>query len=470
MKLPARSSATYWITRTGCTAPAVHEALGVPLPDIWGIGEAAHGMLAAIARHPDRPVRDLMDEAAVELMQAAPPFDGQNKPAVAPQHVGEAAGLVLRWVDKHGRPGGLPEVGFAVDRDLRPVPYYTPRCEGCGEFVDPGDVDSVRGHAGVEYAGEADAPEPGPCHCGPVDLHYINEEAAWVAVLDLHEIIRGYDDDMEREAVVARITDSKTAWHDDSPDTLQMHGQGVVLVAHVEALDRLELAKANLRSRFLNVEPFEGERLERKLDEWRDEIRWWIEAWEKIPLDVEQAARPGGGCAFCPYVLACEPAQRHLRGSGIPDTPEARATRYAVLEGSKAKLWPHLKGDTANGQEVPVQGGKLTTLGNKSKKVLPLAADVIIVEWQEAGGDPADLLRMIGLGVANLKALAKAVPAEEKKRWKAILADLIEEGEKPRLRIVRDPEMSDEELRRLLEESLIREVLAASPEAKEKPL
>ncbi len=406
MKLPARSSALYPVLRTGCTAAAVHYARGVPTPDIWAAGEAAHGMLAALARNPDDPPLKTVDRAASELMVAAPPFDGKAKPACPPQAVGRAAQLVLRWCDKHEVPDGDPEVGFAVDRNLQPVEYDSDR-------------------------------------------------AAWVAILDLHRIENVYDESEGRDICRATITDAKTAWGDADPDTLQIHGQAVALLAHAGKVDQLVLEKANLPRRWLNPETYEGERLERKLDQWRDEISWWIRAWEAIPDSIAKTARPGAGCTVCPYALACKPCHDFIDASGLPDTDEARGALAARFLAVKAQLWPWLKGATEEGQEIKIPGGKISRSVSTKRFLKPGAPEAIAREWTTSGGDLEGFAAALGLGVGNLSALVKSVPQTEKQRWKEIVAEHLDDKLDPRLTVVLEkPAEPAQDIIGLLEKSI----------------
>ncbi len=176
------------------------------------------------------------------------------------------------------------------------------------------------------------------------------------------------------------------------------------------------------------------------------------------------AVAPGGGCIGCPYVAHCQPgmewrekalgewsvedraaawsvivrelhvlkgvlklktdslllsrvrdfsdrvsaAAKDLAKPGEPSTGD-RATAYAVLQASLKSLAAMLADETQE-HPVAIPGGRVVgTVAVEERAATDYASELVAEAWTERGGEVAGLAKALGLGVAQLDAVAKVL-------------------------------------------------------------
>lgn len=254
---------------------------------IFGPGTAAHAVLDAVHKRinagggmREEIARKIAASVMATLALDGRTHNGQKQPPIPLDDAKRGAEMALRYLsmtDYQLPQGAHPEIGLAVDRDWRPVPYNAPN---------------------VFYRGILDL-------CGT------------------------YED--EDGQIVVYTRDYKTAWSTgpDAPDTLQLRGQILLLLAHAEHVLKVEQIDVAVRevvsvqsgavfSAGDDLNNYGGE----QHDLWREEISATVRHMER--MERPRPAMPGPACGRCQYRRVCDAADPAAKNE--PDTARRFAT------------------------------------------------------------------------------------------------------------------------------------------------
>lgn len=255
---------------------------------IFGPGIAAHAVLDAVHRRinagggmRESIARALASKVVATLALEGRSHNGRKQPPIPLEQAVAGAEIALRYLsltDYQLPRGARPEIGLAVDRDWQPVAYNNPK---------------------AHYRGILDL-------CGA----YQDEE-------DGH--------------VYLYTRDYKSSWATgpESPDTLQLRGQLLLLMAHAKRLFDLEeydivvREVVNLRSGAVFAIPLDVTGwIDETFDLWRQEISALVRRIER--MDRPRPAMPGPACGRCQYRRVCDAADPAAKNE--PDTARRFAT------------------------------------------------------------------------------------------------------------------------------------------------
>ena len=377
-------SSTLCVFDKHCPQALAFHLNGVPRErDFFAAGIAAHAMMQQIVAAAGEKGRDLYKkELAVVcrsvgriLQSEGRSFDGVHEPPLSPQQVSEGRDIV--WAYLEDREGELPptgtevEAGYAIDGNGKAVEY------GSGAARYQALIDAVTVAPAVDGFG--------PVEDGTVDVD---------------------------------IWEYKTAWPTNKTElgTLQSRGQAVVVAAKVENILRIRQHVVNLRTGAVYTRDIypdntaDGELLE----QWRNDVFDACDAADKT-----REARPGVGCADCPWVRKCANALSLLER--VDMDPAALATRYAVSAGVTNELSKLLRSQT---KLVPVILGT-GYVGYKqsiAQKPVEDAHSILAMRWHQVDAEREDsfkgenseflsLLHSMGMTKAAVEAAARRLYA-----------------------------------------------------------
>lgn len=377
---------------------------------IFGTGIAAHAVLEGLQR--TQHARDnavVLDEAeriadavATNLVTKGRTFDGIPEPPLFPADVAPGRDLALRWWNRPRDTAAVPldwrpEEPIAADRDWRPAKY------GPDAY----------------YRGILDV-------VGPVE-----EE--------------GFDEYSSGRGLCH--TDYKTRWDTNAGElnTIQLRGQSLLVYANAGLLGMV--APSFIRRRVINLRTG----MEFHADLWLDDdFDRTVEAWRKdIALamahadargpDQRRIANPGANCIGCPFLLRCDAAQAHWKGTVIEGDPAAIATQYAVVDGARLALSALVK-RLAVREPIAVPGGSVGYHGRVTRTPVTDVVDHLTRRWfkpadpetwRAENGKLVSLLETIGITTAAVKRLGvRLFPGKGALKvdgWKELRADLEDE-------------------------------------------
>lgn len=359
-----RSSALRMASRH-CPAVLDHLDNGTPYERRgFEVGVAAHAVLQAVGEATNTADRALVDaeidrvagEVAARLIGSGRSFDGTPEPPMVADNAWHGRDLALSWLRFHPvEPGAYYETPLAASATWEAVPYAS----------------------GL---------------------------ARYRGILDERRITEDGDEEQGWQTVVVR--DHKSAWSEGEEwlDSLQARGYAVLAWVHHPAAKVIRLELAHLRlcklwTREIQVDE-EGAAL---LRQWRDDLTQTMGA---LDAPEARAATPGVGCAGCPFLGRCDAARAYYAGGDIPETGEARAVAYAVLEALRERMAGLLKEDTAEAP-LAIPGGVVGTVGRRQRCATVDAPGVLWEAWQAQRGDALGLLYRLGLGVKAIESVAK---------------------------------------------------------------
>lgn len=272
---------------------------------IFGAGTAAHAVLDAVHKRinagggmREEIARSIAASVMATLALDGRTHNGQRQPPIPLNDAKRGAEMALRYLsmtDYQLPRGAHPEIGLAVDRNWKPVPYRSPS---------------------AFYRGILDL-------CGTFE-----------------------DEDGQ---VVVYTRDYKTAWSTgpEAPDTLQLRGQILLLLAHAEHVLKVEQIDVAVRevvsvqscavfSAADDLNNYGGE----QHDLWREEIGAIVRRIERMKRP--RPAMPGPACGRCQYRRVCDAADPVARD------PESQARRFATFRAHADHLEPLLRQATAD--------------------------------------------------------------------------------------------------------------------------
>ena len=375
-----------------CPRALDHYEAGVPYDrDVYQVGVAAHAVIEMAGKHPDRPREELAHQVAVALCTEGRSFEGEPEGPLRPQHAIAGRDIALRFLAAHElSPSAKFEHGLAVDREWQPVPYDSP-------------------------------------------------EVYYRAAVDMLEVIEDTDEDGYTTTTVV-TTDWKSAWPTSTAelDTLQLHGQTALALAHYPEATILRRRAANLRTlAIFEADVFVDEDGLATVGNWRKDIELLIAVAEHRSQDGSRPARPGATCIGCPYVSRCVPARAWLRGSLLEATPEAIATRLAVADAVRKELWEQAKSVAGEGA-IDIPGGAVGFITTRERVPRPDIGELLALAWFGAA-DPktwreanhstdqwVGLLQTLPIGVGAAEAVAKLLhPSGKGRDWRPLREALV---------------------------------------------
>ena len=375
-----------------CPRALDHYEAGVPYDrDVYQVGVAAHAVIEMAGKHPDRPREELAHQVAVALCTEGRSFEGEPEGPLRPQHAIAGRDIALRFLAAHElSPSAKFEHGLAVDREWQPVPYDSP-------------------------------------------------EVYYRAAVDMLEVIEDTDEDGYTTTTVV-TTDWKSAWPTSTAelDTLQLHGQTALALAHYPEATILRRRAANLRTlAIFEADVFVDEDGLATVGNWRKDIELLIAVAEHRSQDGSRPARPGATCIGCPYVSRCVPARAWLRGSLLEATPEAIATRLAVADAVRKELWEQAKSVAGEGA-IDIPGGAVGFITTRERVPRPDIGEMLALAWFGAA-DPktwreanhstdqwVGLLQTLPIGVGAAEAVAKLLhPSGKGRDWRPLREALV---------------------------------------------
>jgi hypothetical protein len=375
-----------------CPRALDHYEAGAPYDrDVFQVGVAAHAVIEMVGKHPDRPREDLAQQVAVALCTEGRSFEGEPEGPLRPQHAAAGRDIALRFLAAHDlSPGAMFEHGLAVDREWKPVPY-----------------DSAQ----VYYR----------------------------AAIDMLEVVEDTDEDGSTTTTIVS-TDWKSAWPTsaDELDTLQLHGQTALALAHYPEATILRRRAANLRTlAIFEADVFLDDDGLATVGKWRKDIDLLIAVAEHRGEDGRRPARPGASCIGCPFLSRCEAARAWLRGSLIDGSPVALATRLAVADAVRKELWGQVKA-VAGEEPIAIPGGEVGFITTRERTPRPELGEMLALAWFGAS-DPktwreanhstdqwVGLLQTLKLGVASAVQVAKLLyPPGKGRDWRPLREALV---------------------------------------------
>jgi len=392
MPSPGHRSTSLRYIEDCCPRALDHYEAGVPYDrDVFQVGVAAHAVIEMVGKYPDQPREELAQQVAVALCTTGRSFEGEPEGPLRPQAATAGRDLALRFLAAHElSPSAKFEHGLAVDREWRPVPYDSPA---------------------VYYR----------------------------AAIDMLEVVEETDEDGYATTTIV-TTDWKSAWptSPDELETLQLHGQAAVALAHYPDAQVLRRRAANLRTlAIFEADVYLDDSGLAQVATWRKDIDLLIAVAEHRSEDGTRPARAGATCIGCPYVSRCEPARTWLRGSLLDATPEAVATRLAVADAVRRELWEQAKELCGEGP-VSIPGGEVGFLTVRERKPRPDIGEVLALAWFGAA-DPTTwreanhstdqwigLLQTLAIGVGSAEQVAKLLfPSGKGRDWRPLREALV---------------------------------------------
>ena len=359
---------------------------------IFQVGVAAHAVIEAIGKHMadggDVDQARIGDAIVRELVTNGRSFEGIAEPPMSVADATAGRDLALDYLVSHElSPTAHYEHGLAVDADWQPVAY--------------------------------DAPN------------------AWYrAAIDAFEVIEDTDEDGYTTTILV-TTDWKSAWPTNAEelDTVQMKGQSAVALAHFPGATILRRGAVNLRTgvRF-EVDVVMDDLGVATVDQWRRDIGHLVAAAEVRESNGQRPARPGVGCAGCPFLSRCEAAREFMRG-GIHEDADAEhtATQFAVADAFRKELFAWAKAATAAGA-IAIEGGVVGYTEKAKREPIETVAMALAMawfkptdptEWAAANGETLGLLKVLSPGVGSIESVAKVLfPANRSKENKALREQL----------------------------------------------
>lgn len=361
--------------------------------DVFQVGVAAHAVLQTVgerlADSAEVPDLDRIGDAVVrELVTNGRSFEGKPEAPMSVAAASAGRDLAVNYILGHElSPTARYEHGLAVDRDWRPVAY--------------------------------DAPD------------------AWYrAAIDTFEVVEDTDDDGYTTTILV-TTDWKSAWPTDATelDTVQLRGQAAVALAHFPDATVLRRRAVNLRTGVaFEVDVTVDDAGLATVAQWRRDIGHLVAVAETRGPDGTRPARPGTGCAGCPFLSRCEAARDFMRGSIFEDADATTmATQLAVADAFRKELWTWARGAAAEGN-IEIEGG---VVGFTEKAKREAVEDVALklalawfqpadpTDWAAKNGEILGLLKVLSLGVGSIESVAKVLfPANRSKENKALREQL----------------------------------------------
>ena len=232
------------------------------------------------------------------------------------------------------------------------------------------------------------------------------EGARWRAKIDvLYEAVE-FDEGAEHAAEVIAVDDYKTAWPagEDELETLQRKSQMVLAWLHYPNKDGVRATVINLRTGkpYKKVIYFDADGIA-ILERWKRDILMLCDE-----MDKTREARPGVGCAKCPFVEKCPEARR------VADEAKTAAS-VAIYEGLREQMRKRLRLQLQDAAGVRCNGGFIGYHEVEMNVLSEQAIPQILGNWFEMPLAAVEnemplvkgLLLALGLGPSNIKNFIK---------------------------------------------------------------
>ena len=330
-----------------CPRAIDHYDAHVPIDrEVFQYGIAAHAVLEAIIRNPDKSPEAVAESVVRELVTNGRSFYGHAEPPMDVHAATEGRDVALGWLarDFDGiDPRWQAETMLSVDRNWTP-------CEHRNAWL----------HAIIDVTG--------PC---------------------TYE-----DEEMAVEGVLHR--DWKGSWVTSADDlqTLQIKIQTCLVAANNPDAAFIRRQVTNLRTgQTFSEDLWLDDEGRETLAQWRIDVGHVCAQAEAVGPDGRRVARPGPRCGGCPYVLSCSDATQGLPMGWTCDRDEYTdidqlARYYAIIDAMRTEMAKTLRHATKEGP-IAVDGGTVGYSTRETRESAPGAAEALVRAWVQPTDWPA---------------------------------------------------------------------------------
>lgn len=347
---------------------------------IFHAGTAAHAILQALVEATNKEGRPLeydeMERVARKvcerLISHGRKFEGVPEPPLPADLVWRGRDAALDYIGAQPfEPGGMAEVGLAVDAEWQPCEYDSERrhFRHIVDYLELRDGDP-----------ESDYPEK---------LVTVRDYKGWLGTKERLDHLQ------QRAAAVL-------AWIH--------YPEATVLIREVVNI----FTGATFSETIYLAYPEEVE----KLEEWKKDIDSTLAAYEEAKrrgVDGLAAASPGPGCVDCPYLNRCDEGLEYWRSVGsIAEygSVEEKARAYAVCVAVQGALRKMLELETGGEPVETGEGEKVGYVRQSYREVKPGAHRALLAEYGIDGAQSetfAAVLAAHGMSVSGMESALKAL-------------------------------------------------------------
>jgi hypothetical protein len=357
---------------------------------VFAAGIAAHAVME-IAGNEVRKRKRQLEEAEIKhiaqdvcekLIGEGRSYDGHIEPPLPAEKVFLGRDMAVKYLFRNNLSESAQcEVGFAYDKDWRPVDYY-------------------------------------------------DDSARFRTILDVVDVVEKGNEEWVGQMLV--VTDYKTSWRADKSelDSLQRRAQAVTVwnSSLCKDVDGIELRIVNLQTGAeYSREVWLTENGLSELRSWQSDLERMMDAADWTDEGGQRPARPGLRCINCSYVGSCEESKKLVEDTDIESaSPEAIANAYAASL-ARTKSLEAAAREASDRGKISTEAGVVGFLGKERRVCREGMVDQLWGRWKGSGGDASGLLTSLKLGVRNVEnASKKLFGRSEKADREAWVDELIE--------------------------------------------
>lgn len=425
--------------------------------DHYAVGIAAHAVLEALGHHRAklpllagtemRPEvqRDIAEQVVRKLITTGRAFDGKPEPPLSPDAAFEGRDLALRWALANPlSPTASYELGAGFDRDWQPVGYDDPsaRFRLIFDVLDTiEESDEESGSTGLLVRDYKTAWSTGQ---EELDSLQMKAQAVCAVALNCRSLTEMDYSFVKQEVVNLRTMQSfnRTIWIDGMGHSTEVDGVSLLagwqrdLTMAMDALDEMRLDTwrcadcDNTGDRFyydtnpdglpplatINGEPHRCLMGAVHTGEPGTERCQKCHGRNVTTGPSARLARPGMGCAGCPWVSSCQAAREFLDETKTPMHPEALSRLLAAAKASAEAIEEIARRVLDDHGHVDVDGFRVGTVATPRREPTDEAGIKLLERWQQQGGDVRGLMKALKPGVTAIEGAAKTLfPGKEQK-------------------------------------------------------
>lgn len=357
---------------------------------IFAAGISAHAVMEVAGNEVRKRGRALENdeitqigqEVCEKLIGEGRSYDGHSEPPLPADKVFLGRDMALKYLFRHNLSESAQcEVGFAYDKDWKPVDYY-------------------------------------------------DDSARFRTILDVVDVVEKGNEEWVGRMLV--VTDYKTSWRADKSelDSLQRRAQAVTVwkSSLCKDVDGIELRIVNLQTGAeYSREVWLTENGLADLRSWQSDLERMMDAADWTDENDQRPARPGLRCINCSYVGSCEESKKLVEDTDIESaSPEAIANAYAASLARTKSLEAAAREASDRGQ-IPTDSGVVGYLEKERRVCREDTVDQLWGRWKGSGGDASGLLTSLKLGVRNIEnASKKLFGRSEKADREAWVGELVD--------------------------------------------